>query len=330
MDGSLVVLGSLNMDLVMRLPRLPRPGTTTLGGTFGAFPGGKGANQAVAAARMGGRVHMIGCVGDDDWGAELRQVLHDDGVNVQHLRTVAGTHTAVGLIAIDEPTGENMIGVASGANGHLSRDMVEEVSPTLRRASMLLLQLEIPMETNVAAARVARDAGARIMLNAAPAMPVPEALMRLVDVLVVNEHEAVELAGGSGGGHDVQFTETSPHGADDHHRAAAAMAGRGIPVVVVTLGAHGCLVLDRTGARQLRPFPVKPVDTVGAGDAFVGALAVELVSGTPLDRAARRANAAGALATTVRGAIPSLPRSGDVDRLLGEVEGGRRAHEVGA
>ncbi|MCA9286279.1 MAG: ribokinase, partial [Phycisphaerales bacterium] len=190
----IVVLGSLNMDLVMRLPRLPVPGTTTLGGVFAAHPGGKGANQAIQAARLGAATAIVGCVGDDDYGNELREVLLENGVDVEHLHTVPGTTSGIGLIAIDAATGENMIAVASGANLSVDAALAERQSERLRRAKVLLMQSEIPIETNLAAARIAHDAGVLVILNAAPAGDLPDDLLRRVDVLVVNEHEARELA----------------------------------------------------------------------------------------------------------------------------------------
>ncbi|MBK7405185.1 MAG: ribokinase [Phycisphaerales bacterium] len=306
MVGRVCVIGSANMDLVVRSPRLPAPGETLLGGPFETFPGGKGANQAVAAARMGARVTMVGRVGTDAYGSELRSVLSREGVDLTALRAAAGVSTGVALITVDASTGENTIVVAGGANLRVCPEDIEAVAGLIRSADVLLMQLEVPLGVVSAAAKIAHASGRQVVLNAAPAQALPAELLALVHVLIVNASEAATLTG-------------LPAGRDPGE-LAGALQRSGPRAVVVTLGRIGALLCDASGCRPVSSVEVEAVDTVGAGDAFCGALAAMLASGVPLDEAAQVGCIAGALAATKAGAIPSLPTRDAVGRLSrGEV-----------
>ena len=289
-----VVVGSANMDLVVPVPRHPSGGETILGGELQRHPGGKGANQAVAAARSGGaRTTFVGALGPDEFGDLLEDSLGAAGVEVDLIERVDAA-TGVALIAVTAD-GENSIIVAPGANGHVRIGRAQ--ADRLATADVVLAQLEVPLEA-VQAAAEATDA--RLVLNAAPSRELPDALWQVIDVLVVNEHEAADLAGRDG----------SPA------TLAAALLER-VPSVVITLGGAGSLVADRDRAPVTVPaFAVDVLDTTGAGDAYCGVLAAELAGGAALADAARVAAAAGALATTVRGAQESAPTAEEVARLL--------------
>ncbi|MBI5880129.1 MAG: ribokinase [Chloroflexi bacterium] len=304
MPARVVVVGSLNMDLIVRTPRMPAPGETILGGRFGTAPGGKGANQAVAAARLGGAVRMIGRVGRDGYGEELRATLARDGVDVARVGVDPDAATGVAFIAVDDSS-QNSIIVASGANMRVSAADVDAARDVIAGAGMLVLQLEVPLEANERAIAIARAAGVPVILNPAPARPLPAGLIAQVDYLIPNESEASLLTGVNVS--DVASAET----------AARQLMAQGARTVIVTLGAKGALVVEVGGATLLPPFAVKAVDTTAAGDAFVGALSVALAQGMPLAGAARFASAAGALTVTKPGAQPSLPRLADVQALLG-------------
>lgn len=294
MDVQVCVVGSLNMDLVVRTPEFPRPGETILGATFASYPGGKGANQAVAAARLGARAALIGAVGSDEWGSELRSVLATEGVDFEHVTRLADETTGVGMIHLAE-NGENAIVVASGANMALAPDLIQAARKEIEAADVLLLQNEVPAEVNLVAAEVAHASETRVLFNAAPASELDPALVALVDVLVVNEAEARSLAGVNGD------EDVSASG------MARRLAARGPGLVAITLGAEGAILFDGEKVHREPAMPVETVDTVGAGDAFVAAFAVAQAAGVRVVDALRRACAAGSLATTVEGAIPSLP-----------------------
>ena len=299
----IVVVGSSNTDMVVRVPTLPRPGETVLGGTFFTARGGKGANQAVAAARAGGSVAMIGCLGDDAFGDDTLAALAAEGIAVDAIRRVAGTPSGVALILVDE-VGENCIAVASGANALLGPDEVALCAELLSPDGVLLVQLETPLETVVAAARAARRAGARVILNPAPARELPDELLELVSVLTPNESEAERLAG------------IPVKGERGLEQVASALLDRGIGAVVVTLGAAGAYVATAEQRETVPGWPVEPRDTTGAGDAFNGALAVALAEGLPVRDAVCFANAAAAISVTRDGAQPAAPRRAEILRLL--------------
>jgi ribokinase len=284
-----VVVGSLNLDLVVRVPRLPGPGETVSGGDVFRNPGGKGANQAVAAARLGRGVAMVGCVGDDQAGRDLLASLEADGVDTSHLRVVDGVPSGTAFITVGGE-GENQIVVSPGANARLNPEDVAAAGEALRVAAVTLLQLEVPLE---AVAAAARTAGGRVVLNPAPVRPLPEELLAEVDVLVPNRVELAQLAAGP-------VPETFEEAAGLAERLAAR-------AVVVTLGADGALVAEHGQASHVPAVPVRPVDTTAAGDAFCGGLADALAAGAGLEDAARWAARVAAAACTRPGAQASLP-----------------------
>lgn len=279
------VVGSANLDLVATVQRLPGPGETLPGGSYDEYPGGKGLNQVVAAARAGATTAFVGAVGHDAAGEMLLDVLHDDGIDTRHVHAV-GEPTGRALIFVSDE-GENCIVVVSGANATVRAESVPA-------AKVYLAQLEVPVDAIERAFTAARAAGAVTVLNPAPAMHVPESLLGLCDVLTPNEHE-VELLGGV-----------------DHLRSLGAGA------VIVTQGSRGATVHTGDGAHHVEPFAVTPVDTTGAGDCFSGSLCARLAAGDDLTTAMRFAAAAAALSTTVPGAVPSMPYRSAIDRLLNE------------
>ena len=303
------VAGSVNVDLVFAAPRRPGRGETLQGTDFRVFSGGKGANQAIAAARAGGAVSLIARTGADDFGQSARAALEAEGVDLRYTVVDPDSGTGVAGIVV-EPDGANSIIVVPQANGRLDVADVHRAAPALRAAAVLLLQLETPLDAALAAARLARLSGARVVLNPAPAPsggpelpPDLEALLLETDVLVPNETEAAQLSG-------VQ-TDTL----EGATAAGRALLARGPGAVLLTLGARGALLVEPAAAVPVAPFAVPVVDTTAAGDAFCGVLAVALAEGLPLLPAARLAGAAGALAVTVAGAAPSLPRRAEMERL---------------
>jgi ribokinase len=301
----IVVLGSLNADLVVSVPRLPRPAETVLGDRLRTFPGGKGANQAVAAARLGGAVCMVGRVGEDTFGDLLLQSLAADGVDTTRVQRDAEEPTGVALIVVEEG-GQNLIAVAPGANARVDAREVERATDLLGPESLLVLELEVPLAVVESAAAAAHRRGNRVILNAAPATHgLPDDLLRHVDVLIVNEVEAATLFG------------TQVVSVDDAAAAGRAALARGAHNAVVTLGAAGAVAVQPDGQTHISAYPVVAVDATAAGDAFVGALAVSLLGGAELVEAARVAAAAGAAAATRAGAQSSLPRPADVEAVLG-------------
>ena len=296
-DPEVAVVGSLNLDLVVRVARLPGPGETVSGDDVFRNPGGKGANQAVAAARLGRRVAMVGRVGDDDAGRELLGSLEADAVDTTQVRVVAGVPSGIALITVSED-GENQIVVSPGANARLTPDDVGQAGAALGAAAVTLLQLEVPLDAVAAAARAA---GGTVVLNPAPVRDLPEELLAEVDVLVPNRVELAQLAGGVEPGTVAEAT-----------RLAGRLPAR---AVVVTLGADGCLVIEHGDATHVPAVPVRAVDTTAAGDAFCGGLADALAGGATLEDAARRAVRVAAAACLRPGAQVSLPTPGDLKAL---------------
>jgi len=269
------------------------------------MPGGKGANQAVAAARLGAQVSMVGRIGHDAFGGALPENLVADGIDHTFVVQDEEAATGVALIVVDDD-GENSIVVSSGANMHLSPADVESAEAVIAAADLLILQLEVPLESVIRSAELARAHGVQVVLNPAPARSLPARLLSMVDVLVPNESEAALLAG--------QPVDTQ----DEALKAAEALLVSGAGTVILTLGERGALPAG-AGRREIYPaFDVKPVDTTAAGDAFVAGLAVALAEGKGLDEAVRWANGAGALATTQLGAQPSLPPRGSLEQLLAD------------
>ena len=301
----IAVVGSINLDLVVPVPHHPVPGETVLGGELAEHPGGKGANQAVAAARLGAQVAMVGRVGDDEAGSVLRAALQREGVDVRWVLAEQGFRTGRALIAVDRASGENSIIVSPGANTALAPEHCAASGMVLRDADVTLLQQEIPAATVEAAARLA---GGTVLLNPAPARSTLTReslrdLLDMVDILVPNRAELAAMVG-----HDLH---------DLHAVADAARTLRGPSAVVVTLGADGALLCEEGAVLLVPALAVTPVDTTAAGDAYCGALACAVAEGLPLHEAVRNANATAALATTRPGAQPSLPTRAEVEKLLG-------------
>jgi ribokinase len=302
----IVVVGSLNMDLVVRSPRLPRPGETLSGGPFATYPGGKGANQAVAAARLGAPTAMVGRVGDDSFGQMLRSFAEVDHVNVERVLPTPDMSTGVALITVEEG-GQNTIMIAPGANAALTIEDVEAAAALIASASVLLLQLEVPLVAVARAAEIAHAAGATVILNPAPAHAgrLPLELLANVDYLVPNEGEVAAFL-------------DEPSDVPPEALARAVSAVSGVPNVIITLGSAGVVMYSSAGALLLPAFRVRAVDATAAGDAFVGGFAVALSEGLSPAAALRWGSAAGALAATRPGAQSSLPRRHEVLELLEE------------
>ncbi|MGH2849308.1 MAG: ribokinase [Solirubrobacteraceae bacterium] len=288
--AELCVVGSANLDLVATTARLPGPGETVLGDSFAEYPGGKGLNQAVAAARTGTSTSLCACVGDDDAGRALRAVAQEAGIRDDHVSVAEGVPTGRALIAVAREESQNLIVVAPGANLALSADAATEA---VRGARVVLAQLEVPVAVVIAAFRAARRSGAMTILNPAPAEAATDELLSLCDLVVPNQHEAALLGG------------------------ADAILGAGAGQVIVTLGARGSVLTGLGGDEQaVAPFAVAVADTTGAGDAYCGALAAALAGGAEIREALRFASASGALATTKPGAVPSLPDRDAIEELL--------------
>ncbi len=298
-----VVIGSSNTDMVIKLDRIPRPGETILGGEFVVAAGGKGANQAVGAARAGGQVTFIARVGTDMFGQQAVAGFVQHGIDVSHIVHDPNSPSGVALIFVAKD-GQNSIAVAGGANAKLSPADVTAAASALDGASALVMQLETPLETVEAAAELAAARGIPVILNPAPAQPLSDQLLRRVSILTPNETEAELLTG-------IAVTDESSAG-----KAAAALRARGVPTVIITLGAQGALLADASGVERIPGFTVVAVDTTAAGDIFNGALAVALGEGRPLPAAVRLANAAAALSVTRLGAQPSAPSRPEIDGLL--------------
>jgi ribokinase len=295
---AIVVVGSSNTDLIVRAPRLPAAGETVLGGDLATAAGGKGANQAVAAARLGARVTLVARVGADDYGRAALAQFQREGLDARFAATDAEAPSGVALIVVG-PDGQNQIAVAPGANNRLTPADVEAARPAFEQSHVLLLQLESPLETVLAAARSGRACGLTVILNPAPAQTLPDELYSLVDLLTPNEREAAQLSG-----------EDTPEA------AAAVLLQRGAANVIVTRGEAGAMLATRQGMERIPGYRVQAVDATAAGDAFIGALAVGLARGERLPAAIRFAHAAAALSVTRSGAQPSLPTAEEVQAFL--------------
>jgi ribokinase len=297
-----LIVGSANVDFTIALPRLPRPGETVSEGTLLVARGGKGANQAVAARRLGAEVRLLACVGDDASGRDVRAALAAEGIGTDAVLTSAGAATGTALIVVDAQ-GRNQIAVAPGANRALTVADVEARDADLAWAEVVICSLEVPLPVARRALELARGRGAITILNPAPFPDAGVDFLELVDYLTPNETEAARLTG-----RPVADAESAA-------TVAAAIHARGAARVVLTLGAAGALADGRDGRCHAPAFAVTVVDTTGAGDAFNGALAVALAERRPLAAALRFANAAAALACTKRGAQPALPTRAEVERL---------------
>jgi len=307
--GPVVVIGSINMDLVCRTLQMPRPGQTLLGTDLVTIPGGKGANQAVAAARLGADVHLIGRVGDDDFGQRLLNGLRQHNVNTDHITITEGIASGAAVILVDRK-GENAIVVAPGANAKLSPSDIDAAEPLIASASVVVMQLETPLRTIRHAIVLCQRIKVPVILDPAPVPPhgLPRALFG-VDLLTPNQHEAEMLLGDSRVQRKRKLT--------DPKQIASDLLLRGARLVVLKLGGRGAMTIDRAGRiERIRPHKVKVVDTTAAGDAFTAALAVGRAEGMDLPQSVRFANAAGALCCTVFGAQPALPSRAEVNQLL--------------
>jgi len=298
-----VVVGSLNLDLVVRAGRLPLPGETVLGDGFAVHEGGKGGNQAVAAARMGAAVAMLGCIGADAHGERLRQALQGDGIDVEALVVDPQAATGVATITVAHE-GENCIVVVSGANHALQPAHIDAAAALIGGAAVLVAQLETPLATVLRALQIARRAGVITLLNAAPLLPLPPQTLGLVDWLIVNENEAHGLSG--------LPVDDVPQA----QRAAEALRAQGARQVVLTLGAGGIVHADANGARHAPALSAQAVDSTGAGDTFVGSLAAGLALGLSAAEALRQGQAAAAISVTRHGAQPSMPMRAEVQARL--------------
>ena len=304
MTGILVV-GSLNMDLVVRVKEMPQPGETIFGEGFQMAAGGKGANQAIAAARSDAKVTMIGKVGADDFGARLRDNLVIDGINTEHITVDDQAATGIATITLDE-RGQNSIIVASGANMQLTPDDVREAWASLEHVDMVVMPLEIPIDCVMEAAKLAKRDGARVLLNPAPAQSLPKELLANLDLLIPNETELEIISG-------MPVSDRA-----SAEKAAQVLFETGVEIIVVTLGADGALLLQDGRTTHIAAPVVEVVDTTAAGDSFIGGLAAALTQGKPIEDAVAYASCAGALAVTKFGAQPSIPMAADVKKLLSE------------
>lgn len=305
--GKLVVLGSINADHILNINHFPQPGETVIGKQYTVAFGGKGANQAVAAGRSGADISFIACVGDDDIGERVRKQLASDHIDTQPIEAIKDTTTGVALIFVNAE-GENVIGIDAGANKAVTPEYLDRYKERVIGASALLMQLESPLETVIAAAKIAKDNGTQVILNPAPACELPDELLARVDIITPNETEAEKLTG----------IKVESHA--DAARAANALHDKGIATVIITLGSKGVWLSQQGEGKLMAGFRVKAVDTIAAGDTFNGALITALLEGKSMDTAVRFAHAAAAIAVTRPGAQPSVPWRKEIDDFLTQQE----------
>lgn len=304
MSSRVIVVGSLNVDIVVAVPRMPDSGETVFGTGVENHAGGKGLNQAVAAARLGASVTMIGAVGQDAGAGFLRQVVAEESIDDRFIDTAAGP-SGTALIEVDD-SGANRIVVVPGANASVTAAAVSDAITRVGDAAVVLVQGEVPVPAIEAALRSGRAIGARTILNPAPVFDLDRSMLSLVDVLIPNEHEAALLTG-------LPVDSTV-----DATEAAEALVSSGVGCAVITRGSRGSVWATAQGSGSFGVFAVTPIDTVAAGDAFCGGYAAALAEGRDFIEALRWASAAGALSTTMRGAVPSLPRRSAVEDLLAQ------------
>lgn len=303
--GNLVVLGSINADHILNLETFPTPGETVTGNQYQVAFGGKGANQAVAAGRSGANIAFIACTGDDDTGERVRKQLASDNIDIAPVSVVAGESTGVALIFVNAE-GENVIGIHAGANAALTTERVEAQRGIIAGAEALLMQLESPVESVLAAAKIAHENHTSVVLNPAPARVLSDELLALVDIITPNETESEKLTG------------IRVENDDDAARAALALHEKGIGTVIITLGSRGVWASVNGEGRRVPGFKVKAIDTIAAGDTFNGALVTALLEGKAMDDAIRFAHAAAAIAVTRKGAQPSVPWRKEIDEFLSQ------------
>ena len=303
--GNLVVLGSINADHILNLETFPTPGETVTGNQYQVAFGGKGANQAVAAGRSGANIAFIACTGDDDTGERVRKQLASDNIDIAPVSVVAGESTGVALIFVNAE-GENVIGIHAGANAALTTERVEAQRGIIAGAEALLMQLESPVESVLAAAKIAHENHTSVVLNPAPARVLSDELLALVDIITPNETEAEKLTG------------IRVENDDDAARAALALHDKGIGTVIITLGSRGVWASVNGEGRRVPGFKGKAIDTIAAGDTFNGALVTALLEGKAMDDAIRFAHAAAAIAVTRKGAQPSVPWRKEIDEFLSQ------------
>ena len=300
---NITVIGSSNTDMIIKVPRIPKPGETILGGKFSTHAGGKGANQAVAAARAGGNVTFVGRVGDDIFGAQALKGLEKEGINIDYIVKDKEAPSGIAEILVAEEGG-NSVAVASGANQNLSvYDIIAAKEPILA-SDIILMQLEIPLKTVEYAAKLAYDNGIRVILNPTPGQPLPISILKTVTILTPNEYEAEMLTG----------IKIEDEGAAED--AGKILMSKGVNKVIITIGKKGALILDSSGSDLVGGFKVNAVDTTVAGDVFNGALAVALAEKNNIWEAVKFSNAAAALSVTKMGAQSSVPRREDIIEFL--------------
>ncbi|KAJ9431246.1 ribokinase [Candidatus Pantoea symbiotica] len=302
-SAKLAVLGSINADHILNLAHFPRPGETVIGKQYQIAFGGKGANQAVAAGRAGADIAFIACVGADDIGERIRQQLQQDRIDTAPVETVADESTGVAMIFVNGE-GENNIGIYSGANAALTPARVVQHQQVIADADALLMQLESPLESVLAAAKIARAQQTQVILNPAPATALSDELLALIDIITPNETEAEILTG------------IAVKSDEDAARAAAALHAKGIDTVLITLGRRGVWLSEQGNGVRIPGFSVQAIDTIAAGDTFNGAFITARLEGVPMHDAVRFAHAAAAIAVTRPGAQPSVPWRTEIDAFL--------------
>ncbi|PSW20668.1 ribokinase [Photobacterium sanctipauli] len=301
--NKLVVLGSVNADHVLQVASFPRPGETLHGHSYAVIPGGKGANQAVAAARLGADIAFIAAVGDDSFGHNIRKDFEKDGMNIEAVMVEPNMPTGIAMIQV-AATGENSIAISAEANGCLTPARIEPHHHLIENADTLLMQLETPIKTIEAAASVAKRAGTQVVLNPAPAQALSDDLLQLIDMITPNETEAELLTG------------IKVHDTTSAQQAADALHAKGIKLVMITLGSQGVWISENGKGKQVPGFRVEAKDTTGAGDTFNGALLTGLQEGRAIDEAIRFAHASAAISVTRVGAQTSIPHRREVERFL--------------
>ncbi len=303
--NKLVVFGSVNADHVLQVPTFPRPGETLHGHNYQVIPGGKGANQAVAAARLNADIGFIACVGDDSFGINIRESFKVDGINIAGVKLQPNCPTGIAIIQVSE-SGENTICISAEANAKLTAEAIEPNLDQIREAQYLLMQLETPLDGIIKAAQVAKNGETNVILNPAPARELPDELLNCVDIITPNETEAEVLTG-------ITVTDDS-----SAQQAADALHAKGIETVMITLGAKGVWVSEQGKGTIVPGFRVKATDTTAAGDTFNGAFVTGLLEEMPLESAIKFAHAAAAISVTRFGAQTSIPRREEVDAFLAE------------